>query len=141
RQPERRHRQRAGGADHGHAGELVVRVLRHDRAPDPARDEAEILTFCLVRSQRVPRWLSCVCMEFRMTIKHIVRVARIALAASLMTGLAATPGQAQTIRGTLTGTVTDSTGGVIPGATVTVTNVATAISETAVTNQQGVYTL
>ncbi|HEY3122141.1 MAG TPA: carboxypeptidase regulatory-like domain-containing protein [Vicinamibacteria bacterium] len=55
--------------------------------------------------------------------------------------LAASPSLAQTIRGTLTGTVTDTTGAVVPGITVTVTNAATGISSSAVTNQQGAYTI
>ena len=44
---------------------------------------------------------------------------------------------AQTIRGTITGTVADSTGGVVPGATVVATNTATGIAGTGVSNQQG----
>jgi Carboxypeptidase regulatory-like domain len=46
---------------------------------------------------------------------------------------------AQTIRATLTGTVTDSGGGVIPGATVKATNVATNISNATDTTQDGTY--
>jgi carboxypeptidase family protein len=52
----------------------------------------------------------------------------------------ATPAAAQTIRGALTGTVTDSTGGVVPGASVTATNRDTGISDTTVSNTQGTYT-
>jgi hypothetical protein len=52
---------------------------------------------------------------------------------SLAGGLVATPARAQTIRDTITGTVTDSTGAVVPGITVTVTNAATGISASAVT--------
>ena len=48
---------------------------------------------------------------------------------------------AQTIRGTVTGTVSDSTGAVLPGVTITLTNVATGVSATAVSNQQGGYTV
>lgn len=39
----------------------------------------------------------------------------------------------------LSGTVTDSTGGVLPGTTVTATNDATGVVSTAVTNAAGVY--
>jgi hypothetical protein len=46
---------------------------------------------------------------------------------------------AQTIRGTLTGTVTDSTGAVLPGATITVTNHDTGISTSMQTDQDGSY--
>jgi hypothetical protein len=47
---------------------------------------------------------------------------------------------AQTIRGTLTGTVTDSTGAILPGITVTVTHRDTNISAHALTNASGNYT-
>ena len=49
--------------------------------------------------------------------------------------------RAQTIRGTITGTVTDSTGAVVPGATVTVTHAATGIGTSAQTNREGLYTI
>ena len=50
-------------------------------------------------------------------------------------GLAA----AQDFRGTIEGTVTDSTGGVLPGVTVTVTNTATAVQQDVVTDESGRY--
>jgi hypothetical protein len=61
---------------------------------------------------------------------------------ALVTLVAATssPLGAQTIRGALTGTVTDSTGALVPGATVTVTNTATGIADSTVSNAQGTYT-
>jgi hypothetical protein len=46
---------------------------------------------------------------------------------------------AQGLFGTITGTVTDSSGAVLPGATVTVTNVATSVAKTLTTNGAGVY--
>src|SRR6266705_1861062 len=46
----------------------------------------------------------------------------------------------QTTRATLTGTVTDPNGAVVPGATVNATNVATNISSETQTNQVGTYT-
>jgi hypothetical protein len=48
---------------------------------------------------------------------------------------------AQTDRATISGTVTDSTGALIPGVTVTATNVDTGIRTNAVTNQAGIYSL
>jgi len=66
---------------------------------------------------------------------------RLAVILSLAGGAAIAPAGAQTIRGTLTGTVTDSTGAVVPGITVTVTNAATGISTSAVTDRQGGYTI
>jgi carboxypeptidase family protein len=46
----------------------------------------------------------------------------------------------QTTRATLTGTVTDPNGAIVPGATVQATNIATNITSTAKTNQEGTYT-
>ena len=46
---------------------------------------------------------------------------------------------AQEFRGTIEGTVTDSTGGVLPGVTVTVTNTATAVQQDVVTDESGRY--
>jgi hypothetical protein len=48
---------------------------------------------------------------------------------------------AQADRGTITGTVTDSTGAAVPGANVTVTNLATNANSTAVTTSDGVYSI
>src|SRR6266853_1853786 len=53
--------------------------------------------------------------------------------------LAATPGRAQTFRGTILGTVTDATGGVVPGATVTVRNINTGLLRTTETQADGSY--
>src|SRR5712692_8436345 len=68
-----------------------------------------------------------------------LRVTRVALALIVAWALARTPSAAQTIRGTLTGTVADSTGAVLPGATVTVTNTDTGISTSMQTDQDGSY--
>jgi hypothetical protein len=68
------------------------------------------------------------------------RVTQVVLVLSMAWGFAPRPSAAQTIRGTLTGTVTDSTGGVMPGATVTVTNNDTGISTSTQTDRQGSYT-
>src|SRR5262245_50981130 len=46
---------------------------------------------------------------------------------------------AQDFRGTIEGTVTDSTGGVLPGVTVTVTNAATSVEQHVVTDEAGRY--
>jgi outer membrane receptor protein involved in Fe transport len=54
----------------------------------------------------------------------------------LVTSLA---GSAQTSRGTVSGTVTDPTGAVISGATVTLTNIQTTVERTTVTNDEGFY--
>ena len=43
-------------------------------------------------------------------------------------------------RGTIVGTVTDSSGGAVPGAAVTVTNPATGLSQSALTGLDGAFT-
>src|SRR5438067_5648117 len=52
--------------------------------------------------------------------------------------LLGTPGFAQTL-GTITGAVKDSTGAVVPGATVTVINKGTNATRTASSNEVGLY--
>jgi hypothetical protein len=54
---------------------------------------------------------------------------------------AATVSWAQVDRGTLTGTVTDSSGGLVPGATVKAVHVATNFERTVTTSDQGSYTI
>jgi hypothetical protein len=49
------------------------------------------------------------------------------------------PASAQEFRGSVVGKVTDSTGGVLPGVTVVVSNNDTKIAQTLVTDAQGVY--
>jgi hypothetical protein len=51
------------------------------------------------------------------------------------------PASAQTIRGTITGTIIDSTGARVASATVTVTNTATGIGASTQTNRDGNYTI
>lgn len=53
----------------------------------------------------------------------------------------AVPASAQTFRGTILGTVTDPNGAVIPGFTVTVRNNNTGLERTAVTDQDGNYSI
>ena len=64
------------------------------------------------------------------------------LTALALTALAATAGAAaQTIVGQIAGTVTDSSGGVLPGVTVTVANEGTGLVRTAVTDERGAWTV
>ncbi|MFZ0662907.1 MAG: TonB-dependent receptor [Acidobacteriaceae bacterium] len=64
------------------------------------------------------------------------------LALSLLLWLAAAlPAAAQAVYGSVFGTVTDTTGAVIPNATITVTDVSKNTSVTAVTNGSGDYTV
>ena len=63
------------------------------------------------------------------------------LTLSLFGLLAAAPASAQAVRATVLGTVTDRTGAVLPGATITVTNTDTRVAQTTVSDSQGHYTL
>src|SRR6266536_4677965 len=51
------------------------------------------------------------------------------------------PLSAQTTFAAITGAVTDSSGAVVPGATITATHVSTNIQTTTASNEAGVYTL
>ena len=64
------------------------------------------------------------------------RVARLFIAMSLLTGSLA----AQAVTGTLLGTITDTSGAVMPGASVTLKNVNTGLTRTLVTDAAGEYT-
>jgi hypothetical protein len=58
----------------------------------------------------------------------------------LAAALAAAPGTlAQEITGTITGTVADQTGGVLPGVTVTVRNTGTGLTREVQTGAEGGY--
>jgi hypothetical protein len=48
---------------------------------------------------------------------------------------------AQESRGTISGTVTDSSGAIVPHAAVTATNIDTNVGTKVTTNENGVYTL
>ena len=62
-------------------------------------------------------------------------------AAMVCTLLPAAPLHAQVATGTILGNVTDSSGGAVPGATVTATNVDTQLSREATTDESGQYAL
>ena len=59
----------------------------------------------------------------------------------LTAGLVAAPVHAQTLYGTIAGTVTDAQGAIIPGATVTITNENTGLAMSTVTDESGAYTI
>src|SRR5260370_14660801 len=53
--------------------------------------------------------------------------------------LSTTMAQAQVLYGTISGNVTDSSGAVVPGASVTALNTGTGFSRTVATNSEGIY--
>src|SRR5580698_2924200 len=55
--------------------------------------------------------------------------------------LACIPGAAQTVTGAIRGTVTDQTGAIVSGATVTAINIATGVKSTDSTNTSGGYSI
>jgi Carboxypeptidase regulatory-like domain len=61
------------------------------------------------------------------------------LLALALLAIGAAPAAAQDFRGGIRGTVTDATGGILPGVTVTVTNADTKIAQTVVTDEKGLF--
>src|SRR5580765_3993773 len=83
--------------------------------------------------------LSRLASDFGENMRHRSRsVARLLAVVILLASWVVT-GRAQT-QGGITGTVTDSSGAAIPGATVTVTNTATGGTRNTTTNAEGLYT-
>lgn len=75
--------------------------------------------------------------------KHLLAASKYARSMLLLifvfAALAATAARAQVLYGTLTGTVTDTTGAVVPDAQVTALEVQTGVSQTAATDSAGIY--
>src|SRR5687767_10181632 len=71
-------------------------------------------------------------------MRHVLRLA---IALSVAAGLSAIPSNAaaQAVTGTLLGNVTDSSGGAVPGVTVTATEAETNVTRNTVTNEAGRY--
>src|SRR2546428_6009532 len=59
----------------------------------------------------------------------------------LMIVVCALPATAQTATARIEGIVKDNTGGILPGATITATNVGTNATRVDVTNKKGAYTI
>src|SRR5258708_36146954 len=70
--------------------------------------------------------------------KHIKTLLLMAIALFLVCSVAS---EAQTITGSVNGTVTDPSGAVIPNATVTATNVDTGVATPTTTNNDGIYNI
>jgi hypothetical protein len=69
------------------------------------------------------------------------QVIRLAFALAVAVALCAVPSTAaaQAVSGTLLGNITDSSGGAVPGATITATETETGVGRTAVSNESGTY--
>src|SRR5262252_462318 len=70
---------------------------------------------------------------------NCVRLLRFALTATLLLAAACPFTFAQTERTSITGTITDSTKAAVPGAVVTIRNVATNVTNRTTTNSAGIY--
>lgn len=64
---------------------------------------------------------------------------RLGLLCAILLALAITVADAQDFRGGVSGTIKDTSGAVLPGVTVTATNVETNVAATAITDAKGVY--
>ena len=73
-------------------------------------------------------------------MRRISTFCRLLLAAAALT-ICARPALAQKTTGDMNGTVTDSTGAVLPGVTVTAVCTATNFTRTATTDSQGAFSL
>ena len=79
-----------------------------------------------------------------MTMKSMCRGLCATWLAAVMIALVAVPAahlSAQTVTGTLLGTVLDSSGSAVPNATVTLTNQETGVIRTTGTSNEGFYTV
>jgi hypothetical protein len=77
--------------------------------------------------------------SFEPTGASLWRTLRVVVLAGVAALATSVPVHAQDARGSISGRVTDSSGGVLPGATVTVVNVDTNTTTTAITTDQGRY--
>ena len=68
-------------------------------------------------------------------------LARVALLAVVCTAWTTSAASAQNVYGSLVGNVTDTSGAVIPGATVTATHTGTNLTREVVTNENGAYSI
>src|SRR5690348_6677980 len=72
-------------------------------------------------------------------MRILSRISRVACACALLAVLRIPALQGQAVNGTILGTVTDPSGAAVVGATVEVTNTATQVKRSVVTNTQGRY--
>ena len=80
-------------------------------------------------------------MKFRLCISRLAPTVSCLLAMAVLFFLTPSAINAQGLTGQLSGTVVDSSGGAVPGATVNVRNVATQVSRDAVTDTAGAFVI
>src|SRR5438045_7199080 len=71
-------------------------------------------------------------------VRMFLQIAAVMLIAAVSI-IAPPPAAAQAVYGSVSGIITDSTGAVVPGATVTLTSAERKTSDTVVTNESGLY--
>jgi outer membrane receptor protein involved in Fe transport len=98
-----------------------------------------IAPICIFDGTSLPRTPYKPAQEKTMKLSSRWGVVVVIVCAILLMMLAAAPGWAQTFRGTILGTVTDSSGAALVGATVTIHNVDTGIDRITQTNTDGSY--
>src|SRR6185295_13282291 len=76
-----------------------------------------------------------------MVMESTIRRAQRGCLALALCVLTAAGTAAQDPRGAITGRINDTSGGRLPGVTVTATNVATNVGSNTVTNSEGAYTI
>ncbi len=72
-------------------------------------------------------------------VRQVGRGRQVAWACAVMLCIGVTLARGQEFRGSILGTVTDSTGGVLPGVSVSVANTETGVKQTVVTDGGGAY--
>ena len=92
---------------------------------------------CRVARARRPRGVDAVLSEEKYIVTRRLVIVCVAALSCAVAGSAA----AQAVRATVLGTVTDRTGGVLPGATVNVTNTETGVVQSTAADSQGRYTV
>src|SRR5271165_6312566 len=98
----------------------------------------------MLRSRTFPRvalraWMDSEVMKERIMMSAIRRLQLAATVCLVLLLILANSANAQTFRGTILGTVTDTSGAAIAGATVTIKNSGTGLTRTVSTSQDGSY--
>src|ERR1700721_4631497 len=78
-------------------------------------------------------------MEFKRCIRNVVSVAILSFASITLPGLMASASAQTAVTGGLSGVVADSTGAIVPNATVTIVNATTGDTRVLTTNAEGRY--